>query len=135
MGLAWLLLLEVCKFVGRKHRRLIYVRAVGPLLVRTHPCAAAVRVEPACIPVARTSPVVCAQSVDLCLMAPLQVQLHTTPKHPFMCMVQVTIISIAVMNIGKYYKAPYNIGIVGKVHTCWLRAERGSDCVCLASVA
>jgi hypothetical protein len=28
---------------------------------------------------------------------------------------QVTIISIATMNIGKYYKAPYNIGVVGKV--------------------
>jgi sulfate transporter 4 len=59
MGLAWILVLEVCKFVGRKHRRLIYVRAIGPLLV--------------------------------------------------------TIISIATMNIGKYYKAPYNIGVVGKV--------------------
>lgn len=34
MGLAWILVLEVCKFVGRKHRRLIYVRAIGPLLVR-----------------------------------------------------------------------------------------------------
>jgi hypothetical protein len=34
MGLSWILLLEVCKFVGRKHRRLIYVRAIGPLLVR-----------------------------------------------------------------------------------------------------
>ena len=33
MGLAWILVLEVCKFVGRKHRRLIYVRAIGPLLV------------------------------------------------------------------------------------------------------
>lgn len=28
---------------------------------------------------------------------------------------QVTIISIAIMNIWKLYKAPYNIGIVGKV--------------------
>lgn len=35
MGLAWILVLEVCKFVGRKHRRLIYIRAIGPLLVRT----------------------------------------------------------------------------------------------------
>ena len=35
MGLSWLILLEFCKFVGRKHRRLIYVRAVGPLLVHT----------------------------------------------------------------------------------------------------
>ena len=34
MGLAWILVLEVCKFVGRKHRRLIYIRAIGPLLVR-----------------------------------------------------------------------------------------------------
>lgn len=33
MGLSWLVLLEACKFAGRKHRRLIYVRAVGPLLV------------------------------------------------------------------------------------------------------
>jgi hypothetical protein len=37
MGLAWILVLEVCKFVGRKHRRLIYVRAIGPLLVRDDP--------------------------------------------------------------------------------------------------
>ena len=41
MGLAWILLLEVCKFVGRKHRRLIYIRAIGPLLVRlgSAPCS------------------------------------------------------------------------------------------------
>lgn len=30
-------------------------------------------------------------------------------------MLQVTIISIATMNLGKYYKPPYNIGVVGKV--------------------
>jgi sulfate transporter 4 len=59
MGLAWLVILEACKFVGRKYRRLIYIRAIGPLLV--------------------------------------------------------TIISIAIMNIWKLYKAPHNIAIVGNV--------------------
>lgn len=34
MGLGWLVLLETCKYVGRRHQKLIYVRAIGPLAVR-----------------------------------------------------------------------------------------------------
>lgn len=59
MGLSWLVILETCKFVGRKHQRLIYIRALGPLLV--------------------------------------------------------TILSIAIMNIWKLYKAPALIQVVGAV--------------------
>mmetsp|Transcript_17379 Transcript_17379/g.52010 ORF Transcript_17379/g.52010 Transcript_17379/m.52010 type:complete len:696 (+) Transcript_17379:162-2249(+) len=33
MGLSWIVILELCKWVGRKHRKLIYIRAIGPLLV------------------------------------------------------------------------------------------------------
>ncbi len=38
MGLSWLVILEACKYIGRKHRRLIYIRAIGPLLVRVFSC-------------------------------------------------------------------------------------------------
>ncbi len=59
MGLSWLVILEGCKWLGRKHQKLIYIRAIGPLIV--------------------------------------------------------TIISIAIMNIFKLYRAPSNIQIVGNV--------------------
>jgi hypothetical protein len=37
--------------------------------------------------------------------------------HIWVCPLQVTIISIATMNLGKYYKPPYNIGVVGNVRS------------------
>ena len=33
MGMSWLVLLETCKYVGRKYRKLVFVRAIGPLAV------------------------------------------------------------------------------------------------------
>lgn len=52
-------------------------------------------------------------------------------EHTQVDMLQVTIISIATMNIGKYYKAPYNIGVVGKVCCSFRSLLTCLGCTCL----
>ena len=125
MGLSWLFLLELCKFVGRKHRKLIYVRAVGPLLVR--------RVYKTWFCLLGAAEILGLRQTSLCPVTALLVPsalLRATGSRPSppsatahklftsmrtVEMVQVTIISIAIMNIWKLFKAPYNISTVGVV--------------------